>query len=542
MSQVTSSGYSSVQGSSYRPINTSVLIGWNKTVASGINYFTINTSLINGVDIIKGDGGSTNVSFYDKYQVGDYTAQAKNWSVERDIGQFPFGLIMAQADVELDNNSGMFLPGHDATIGSGILPGRPLKITAGMGQDNLNQFVGFTGQPEISIMDRNVRLHAFDAMDYLNNYRFTSSSGVASTFSGMLTNVTTASAISYYLGKIGFNSNQMSLDASLQTPIGVVNVTDRKFGDVLQDLVSAEQAILMVDESGIVKFWNRQHFMTTSGLGALFNFNYSNTINIQYTNAPIINDVVVTAKPRAVSYFQQIWKTPTYQTIPAGNSITILADFIDDDGALPCTSITTPTYSANPTNTSYYTTNTANDGSGSAITSGISVTSTYLFGATYKMVFTNTSLSTIYLTDLVLYGTPAKVTNSISQHYFDQTSIDAYGRNPSNNGEVLPISNDYLQSSSDALSLATNIVLNFKDPNRHYTVEVFSNPALQIGDYGTIDPDGSGTKRTVWITGKTDKLNPGGDLTQILKLEERTIYQYFTINQSLIASTDAIAP
>lgn len=539
MAQVTSSGYNSVQGSSYRPINTSVLIGWNKTVASGVLYFTINQSLIGGVDIIRGDGGSTNVSFYDKYQWGDYTVQAKNWSVERDIGQFPFGMIMAQADVELDNNSGMFLPGRDTTIGSGILPGRPLKITAGMGNDNLNQFVGFTGQPELSIMDRNVMLHAYDAMDYLNNYTFTSWSGT--TFSGMLTNTTTASAISYYLGKIGFNANQMSLEASLQQPIGVVNVTDRKFGAVLQDLVMAEAGIMFVDESGKPTFWNRQHFMTTSGLGAQFNINYSNAVSIDYSNAPIINDVVVVAKPRAIAVFQQVWKIPSVQAIPAGNSVTIFADFTDEDGALPCTSIAAPIYSDTAINTSFYAANTASDGSGSSVTSGLTLTSTYLFGATYKMVFTNSTNSTAYIT-LTLYGTPAKVTTSISQRYFDQASIDAYGRNPSNNGDVLEIDNDYIQSSSDATSLAYNIVKSYKDPSRHYTAEIFANPALQIGDYGTIDPDGSGTKKGVWITGKTDKLNPGGELTQVLKLEERNFVRYFTINQSIIGGTDGIAP
>lgn len=538
--QITSSGWSSVVNSSYRPLNTGVLISWNKTVASGINFFTINTSLIGGIDIIRGDSAITGPSFFDKYLYGDYTAQVKNWSVQRDIGQFPFGLIMAQADVELDNSSRMFLPGVDTTIGSGILPGRPLKISTGMNQDNLSQFTGFTGQPEISITGRNVHLHAFDVMDYLNNYSFVPTSGT--TFSGMLTNVTTASAIGYYLNKLGFNANQSRLDASLQQPIGVVNVTDRKFGQVLQDLVAAEQGILHADESGVINFWNRQHFVTTSGLGPLFNFNYSNSISLDYSNAPIINDVKVIAKPRAVNVFQQVWKTPTYQTVLPGQSLTLFADLADQDGPLPTTSITTPTYSASENNTSYYTTNAASDGSGAALNASITLTSTYLFGTIYKMVFANSDTNTVYLTDLRLYGTPATVTSRFSERYFDQASIDNYGRNPSNNGDVLEISNDYLQSSSDALALAFTIVSQYSAPNRHYTVETFSNPALQIGDYGTVDPDSSGVRKTVWITGKTDKLNPGGALTQVLKLEERTLYTYFTINQSSIASSDVIAP
>lgn len=537
--QTTSSGFSSVVNAPFRQITTGVQLSWLKTLASNVSFFTISTSTIAGNDIIKG-ASSDSVSFFDKYQYTDYATYAKNWSVDRQIGQFPFGLIMAQADVELDNTSNLFTPNYDATIGSGILPNRPLKINIGMGQDSLQQFTGFTGQPEINVRDRNMTLHAYDVIDYLNNYSFTSQSGT--TFSGLLSNTTTASAIQYYLGQIGFNANQYQLDKSLQQPIGVVNVTDRKFGDVLKDLVEAEIGILQADESGIIKFWNRQHFVTTSGLGFLFNFTPSNTIDIKYSNAPIINDVTVTAKPRAIGPFQQVWKQGTTQSIAPVQSLTVFADFADADGALPVTQVTTPTYSETNVNTSYFTTNTASDGSGATTTSDLTVTSTYLFGTTYKTTFMNPGNNTIYIIDMALYGTPASVVNVITQQYIDQASIDAYGRNPANNGETLPMDNDYLQSPSDALTLAFTIVSQYGKPNKHFEVEIFSNPSLQIGDYGKLTLPDTGITKTVWITGKTDKLNPEGNLTQVLQLEERTLYTYFTISSSAIGGTDVIAP
>lgn len=537
--QTTSSGWNAVVNSSYRPLNTGVLISFNKTIASGINFFTINNSIINGADIIKGDSSVTGVSFFDKYQYSDYTQQAKNWSVQRDIGQFPFGLIMAQADVELDNSSRMFLPNFDTTIGSGILPGRPLKISAGMNQDSLLQFTGFTGQPELSITNRNMIMHAYDVMDYLNNYTFSSTSGT--TFSGILTNVTTASAISYYLGKLGFNANQMLLDSALNQTLYYVNVIDRKFGNVLQDLMYAEQGILLADENGKINFWNRQHFNTTSGFGSQFAFDYNNAISIDYSNAPIINDVTVDGKPRSVKVNRRIWASTIVQVVPGNGSLTVFANFNDADGALPVTGITTPTYSATDTLTSYFTANSSADGTGTPLSSAITVASTYLFGISYKIVFSNSSGSAVYLTALTLYGNPATVDNYISQQYIDQSSIDNYGRNPSNNGLTLSISNNYVQDASTALALGYDIVSRYSLPNRHYNVEVFSNPALQIGDFGTINPDGLGS-RNVWITGKTDKLNPEGALTQLLKLEEKIIYNYFTINTSVIGGTDRIAP
>lgn len=537
--QTTSSGYGSVVNAHYRQIGSSIALSWLKNLVTGINYFTINSSIIGGSDIIKGTGAN-NVSFFDKYAYTDYYQYTKNWSVDRQVGQFPFGLVMAQADVEFDNTTKKFLPNFDATIGSGILPNRPLKIITNMGQDSLQQFVGYTGAPESSIVGRSMTLHAYDVMDYLNNYSFTSQSGT--TYSGMLTNITTSSAIQYYLGQLGFNSNQYNLEKSLQQPIGVVNVTDRSFGDVLTDLINAEQAIMLADENGIIQFWNRQHFVTTSGLGFLFSFDYSNTIDIEYSNAPIINDVLVVANPRAIAAYQQVWKTPTFQTIPAGQSLTIFADLSDDDGAMPTTSITPPSYSATQIADSYYTTNSASDGSGSSMSGSITLASTYLFGTSYKMIFTNTSSSTIYLTDLALYGTPAKVVNRFSQPYADQDSINNYGRNPSNNGNQLEIDNDYIQSASDALALGFALVSQYSSPNRHYTVEIISNPALQIGDFGKLILPDTNEVKTVWITGKTDKLSPEGALTQTLNLEERTLYTYFTINASVIGGADVIAP
>lgn len=537
MAQTTSSGWNSVVGSAYRPLNTGVLVSFNKNIASGINYFTINTSLIGGVDIIKGDGSSTGVSFFDKYQYTDYTKQVKNWSVQRDIGQFPFGLIMAQADVEFDNSSNMFLPGYDLTIGSGILPGRPLKISAGMGRDSLMQFTGFTGQPEISITKRSMLMHAYDVMDYLNNYTFSSTSGI--TFSGMSSNITTASAINYYLGKMGFNSNQVALDASLNQTLFYVNVMDRKFGDVLQELMYAEQGMLFADESGNINFWNRQHFNTTSGLGAKFNIDYSNAISIDYSSAPIINDVTVNARPRQISTSSApIWNTSANVLLTGGTTTTIFADFTDQYGTLPVVSVDTPIYSVANVSQSYYSLDTSIFTNASSY---ISVSSTYLFGTSYKIVFTNSSPSSINLTGLLLYGKAANVTASISQQYVDQASIDNNGRNPANNGVTLQIDNNYVQDQSTALALAYDIVTRYSSPNRHFDVEIFSNPALQIGDFGTLNPDGLG-KQNVWITGKTDKMNPDGDLTQLLKLEQRTLYNYFTINVSTIGGTDRIAP
>lgn len=543
MQTTTTSGYSTNVQAAFRTVGYGLQIAWQRVINPSTNFFTIGTSLIGGADIIK-SGGSF-VAFFDKYQFTDYASYVINWSVQRKLGQYPYGTILAQADVQLDNSSGLFTPGYDVTIGSGILPNRPMKISTSIGNESISQFVGFNGQPELSITQRTMTLHAFDAMDYIQNYSFTTSgtttSGVVTTTSGFLVNVRADQAFQYYLQQLGFSNNQFVLDQGLQANIGYIPVIDNKLGKVFNDIVEAEQGLLFVDETGIVRFWNRQHFLTTSGVSQ-FQLNYNNLVSLEYENTSIINDVIVTARPRSVQVKQKIWELAGAKEIPAGQSVAIFADFTDSFGVLPATSIDTPLYISLAV-TSSFSTNTSADSTGTSSVGQLTLTSVYLFGSSYKMVFKNTNANSIFVTTLSLYGTPARVTTQIQQRFLDQTSIDNYGRNPSNNGMPLQIDNDLIQDPSSAYSLAYSIVIEYKDARRRYKASVFPRPELQIGDWGQLTvADANNETKNVFIVGIQTQMAGQPDYKQILWLEERTPKSYFTIGTSLIQGTDGIAP
>ena len=532
MAQVTSSGWANKVAQGKRDLNYGVLISWLRTTASGVRFFTINQSRIGGMDIIK--GGGTAVTFFDKYQFGDYSQFVSSWSVARKMGQFPYGTIMAQADVELNNASKVFLPNFDPTIGSGILPNRPMKISLGLEGESLQQFVGFTGMPENTLGNRLTRLHAYDAFNFINGY--------VSAASGAFVNKYAHEIKASLLGEMGFGSGQYVLDKSLQQPIGYISTNGRKVGDVWQDLDEAEQALSFVDETGIITSWNRQHFTTLSGTQA-FAFNYSKLSDLQWQNTPIINDVIVLANPRSVKNGQPLWTTQTAIELIAGTTTDVFVSFTDEDGELPVTSVVTPAHLAASTST--YALNFQRDGSDvSNPASYISIVSDYTFGNRYRITFRNTYTSSIFITAMTVWGTPATVDTHISKRYFDQTSIDNFGRNPANNGVPLEITNDFIQDPSSAYSLAYTLVKEYKDPRKRYLapVAVGSNPALQIGDYGSITIADTAEVKNVYITGKVDKLKRNGFYEQIVELEERNIRKYFTINQSKIGGTDSIAP
>lgn len=532
--QTTSSGWNHNIAKSHRRIGYGFLASWLRTTATGVRYFTINSSRIGGPDMIK--GGGSFVTFFDKYQYGNYTEDVTSFSVSRKLGQFPYGTIMAEADVELDNTSRRYLPNYDQTIGSGILPNRPIKLSVGIEDEYVKCFVGFSSMPEHTLGDRITRMHAFDAFNFINGYK--------STFSGAMVNAPFHNIVASGLNEMGFSSTQYAIDKSLQSNIGYLAPNGQKWGDIFAKGTEAEQALMFVDENGIIRFWNRQHFTTTSGTFA-FALSYSSLSDLQWQNTPVINDVIVRAKPRSVQARQKIWELDSPLELLPGKDTELFANFSDDFGEIPTTSVEIPQYVTSAT-TSFYTTNNDREGAGETLEDYVDLITAYSFGTAYKMVFRNTYTSSIFITSLGIYATPAKVTTVIEQRYEDSDSIDTFGRNPANNGEPIEIENDLIQDKDQAYSLAYTLVKEFKDPRKKYIapVAVGSNPALQIGDFGSLNIQDTGETKNVWITGITQQFDRDGNYQQVLELEERNIKKYFQINVSRIGGSDGhvIAP
>lgn len=534
--QTVSSGWGDKISIGARHIGYGVLVAWMRTVASGQRFFTINQSRIGGPDILK--GGGSFVTFFDKYRYDDVTPFVTSISVQKNLGQYPYGVIMAQADVELDNTTKKYLPGYDTTIGSGTgLPNRPIKISIGIEDEYLKLFTGYTSQPKATLNNRVVQMHAFDAFNYIN--------GARATTSGAFVNAPFHNVIASGMYEMGFSDSQFVIDKSLQQNIGYLSTYDRKWGDIFQEGCEAEQAIMMTDENGIIRFWNRQHFLTTSGVPR-FQLSYSKLSDLQWQNTSIINDVIVKAKPRAIQATQKIWEATQNIELAPNADTDYFIDFSDDFGPLPATSISIPRYITTASGAqSFYATNEFSDGSGLARNSNVSLISAYNFGGTtYKLTFRNTFTSIIYLTQLAIYAAPAKVTQVIEERIQDTTSIDAFGRNPSSNGEPIVIENDMIQDKSTARTLAYTLVREYKSPGKRYVcpVAIQSDPALQIGDQGILLINDTGETKNVYITGITNVIQRNGDYGQQLEVEERNIRRYFTINVSRIGGTDSIAP
>jgi len=539
MSIPSSAAFQAAADATVNDVTFGLLVAWDKIYEGTATFFQIGTSAIEGNDFIKGAG--EDVTFFDKYNFQEETGHVNDISITRMSSVTPFGVFSAQADVELDNTDKRYIPGFDPTIGSFVNKNRrPIKISAGFDGENLQQFVGFTDRPRTSLMGQKLTMHAYDVIDYFTNVETPVKSYEGYYFHEIIADILT---------ELGFSSSQYDLEVSLQTAPGFVTMSGMTVAQVFQKICEAEQGVIFADEQGIIHFWNRQHYAGLGFDGPAAEYDYTNLVDLEWSDTPIINWVIVNAKPRAIAAMQPVYQLANSVEIKAGQTITLPVQFEDDDGPLPVTSIMDPVYIADrdDLNRSYYETNEAQDGTGAPGNVFITMTDISLVGDVAFVEFSNTAAYSVYITGMEIHGTPAKVTDRITVESKDADSIEKYGINPeSNNGEPIEINNDWIQDAATAQSLASLQVDQYADPEQQLAGTVFGDPSHQYGDVVTLRVDDIEVDpRYAVVVGSELKMNMGKILHQKLVFEYREallFQQFFTIESSQIGGLDAIAP
>lgn len=196
-----------------------ILIDWTRALNPNAGFFTINQSSIGGGDFMPGT--QTYPTYTNSYSYVDYSPYMLNLSIAKDIGLYTYGSFSTQMTVTLDNTSLIFSPGLDPTIGSYILPQRPVQFSLAYGGSSIMLFAGATTKPINDLQNRTVTLIAFDSADYLNMFVTAGAGPIAAANNGLYLDVPADQIIADLLAEAGFLSNQYVLDQSLQaTPIG----------------------------------------------------------------------------------------------------------------------------------------------------------------------------------------------------------------------------------------------------------------------------------------------------------------------------------
>jgi hypothetical protein len=521
--QSVTAAFTAEEKDTTRKIAQSFLVSWKRFLTLSSRTFTIGVSTIGGGDVIGINPGA--IGSPGNYQYFDESAYVTRLAWERGFNIPLGGLSKALAEAELDNTSGRFTPrymGGNSEIFTAILPRRPAIINAGFnysGIDNLiPQFAGiFDKQPEFDLRNRSLRLSMADYIDFFQNRRLDDAV--------MFTSQRTDQVIETLFTQLGMSTAQYSLDTGINIiPFGQFDV-GTKFADAIHQLVEAENAHLYQDESGIFRFENRQHWDSLPHNSVQKLVLTGQVINAQAPDLDhLVNVVEVKSKEFKKQPEQIIFRLNPFDSIflPADTTTDVFVNFDD-----PVLSMVTPTSSGA---TSYFQAFSESDGTGTDLTSNISITKVTRFAQAAKVSLRNAGASNAYLTNLVITGRVARSVGDIFTRTSADSSVTAYDE------RLITIDNPFIQNEDWAESYSQMVLDDFSQPENIQRITIRAIPELQLGDLISWQ----GRYWRVYDIKST--LDPSVGFIQELLLLQRTITTYFRIGISTIGGTDKIAP
>ncbi len=514
--QSVSAAFTAEERDKVRSIATNLQVSWKKFSNVGNRTFTIGVSTIGSHDVIGLTPGS--VSAPGLWQYEDESAYALSYGVDRSLNIPLGGYSKSAGEFQLDNTSGRFLPdymGGTSALYTAVLPRRPFIINAGFvvnGTDYvIPRFAGLgSGQPEIDEANKRVSIHGFDYTDYFADRAIDHTS--------IYTGQTTDTILQHLLVNSGMGTSQYDLDVGLNTiPFAFIDKGE-KYSDVINEMVQAENGHFFQDETGVFKFWNRQHWSSAPYTQVQRIIATSQVINTETPNLDnLINVVEIKSQKYAKQDSEQLFKLSSAISLPSGSNTEVFVNF--DNPVLQLDTV------------SFYVANTLSDETGTDITSNVYVKSTDKFSKAAKIIFVNNSGSSGYLTQLTLYGRTAKPISDIYLRSQDDSSVTAYEEHP------VTVENKYIQNDTWASSLASLLLGQYSEPDRLQKITIRAIPELQFGDLI------SWRGRSWRVYGIKDMIDASSGYLQqlIISNAPNTSQGYFTIGVSTIGGNDIIA-
>lgn len=481
-----------------RLVRQKLYISWLRQTGAS-SFGIVGTSTVNNC-LVQGEIGV--VTPVDTFEFFDESDRALRLEYDRRIEEPLGGISFAIANGVLDNTDNRFTPEYNSTIGTAILPNRPVKMMVGFqfgGNDNvISVFKGLSKTFRESKVDRQVEFSGYDYVSYLNELEMDTT---------IFVNYRSDQIIEQILIEAGFGSSQYELDEGLNVISFAWFRKGMTAGERIRKICEAEEGFFFQDEYGIIRFYNRRRFNTSPFNSIVWTINDDDILDWkQDESVPVINKCIVRATPREESDKTEIWRDGIVEELVSGETKEIWAVFDN-----PCVSIDNPVAGVD------YIANSASDGTGTNITDDVSI-SLDAFTESAKLTITNNYSGNAYITFLRLMGTPAVVKSEIQQVYFDEDSIAKYDEN------VLEIENDFIDNESFARYLAKAIVIKYKDPLKRIRVLVRGIPHLQLMDKVKVYDRDLGEYKNYRVMGIQSVFSLG-EFLQWLTLREITSYE-----------------
>lgn len=518
--QVVNAAFTAEERDTVRKIAQSTQISWHKQSLLGNRTFTVGVSLIGGNDAIGANPGALGSPA--NYKYFDESAYVTGLGWERGYSMPLGGLTKALAEIHLDNTSGRFTPrymGGNSELFTAEALRAPVIINAGFNfgvDQTLPQFAGvIIEQPALSIRNKTYDIKAADYIDYFQD-KFID-------HAVMFTAQRSDQVLASLSTQLGMTTAQYNYDAGINIiPFGFFDV-GTKFADAFGQIVEAENGHFYQDESGKFRFENRYHWNSAPYTNVQRIVLTGQVIDAQGPNQDhLINVVEVTGKQIIKQPLQPLINFNIASLINPNSTVELFFNYAD-----PVLQVITPTIGGTD---SYYLANSASDGSGTDLTSSVSVKSISNFSQASKITFQNNSASTVYITSVVISGRPAKNIQDIYIRSQDDSSVTAFQE------QVVSVDNNFINDPTWAASYAQMLLNDYSAPENLQRLTIQAIPELQLGDL--ISWQG----RYWRIFDIKSTLDTSSGFIQELLLLQRTPVSYFRIGISTIGGSDKIAP
>ena len=499
-----------------RPHSWGVRISFDKAFDDSITFFELNTSVLNGPDLLAPSSDNP-IQAWDFYEYLDYSDRVTYMSWDRTL-EFPYSVVSARADFELANTDSYFTPGSGSPIANYILPKRPVRLLSGFKNILIPQFVGLTqGMPEVSVPAKTA---TFTALDFLTQiYDMPIRNTIA------MQNAGTDEVLANIFTQFGLAPAQYDLSKARNIiPFLFFDREQITAGEVIRRLMEAEGGMLWLGEDGIIRFRPRLENPSEPS----YEFTSSEIISVDVSSDDeIINSVKFRGEIREVQEYQVVYlkaEGGQQNIIPANSSGVFSAELTD-----PCLDIVEPDVGIQA-GVSWLI---ASKSDGTEVTSNITVTGSSLKTNSFDIFIDNDNSFPIDISQMELWGTPAKIIDTVSKTLDYQPSIDKFEL------KQIVIDNNFIQAEDQMESLGLVILDEYAEYASILELEVKGNPAIQLGDIVSVDYlQYTGEYRIIGISSSL----ADSKFTQKLTMRSYSPRSWFTLNQSELNGTDVLAP
>jgi len=336
-------------------------------------------------------------------------------------------------------------------------------------------------------------------------------------------------------GELGQNTTLGEITDYLQAETGIstFSIIGDQWSDgvtvygALRDAVGREGGRLFVDRQGKIIFWNRNHLPLTTTVQATFD-NAMTQVEYEFGDL-FINKATVRARPRAVGTSNETLGVLNKATkIPAGESKEISFRYADtvNSGATVAGK-----NAVAPVQTTDFTANSMEDGSGTNYTSSVTAAIVEESGTRCKVRYTNAAGVDVWLQPgAVIRGIKITDFGEVDTERENSMSVLKFGLRPYTYPFVL-------DSVAEADNLAAFLLQNRQGPRgrvKALELAAYSSDALlsqalarTIGDRIVVIEEQTDINAAYFIIGESHRLTPNGDYRVVWQLEPAAVSSYW---------------